>query len=248
MEAQQEQSKQKHLADLQSKHNLQKPMTGRGRWERDDTAVVVEIDTIPMMQVLPCEVGLIAMQGVKRYLVPKSVVPLLLEQCRSDQDRADMKAATERFERDRLRHIDSDAAVQKFRETGDKDEETKRVKQLLAQYPGSPEATFQAEFQRPLAPFDRVTVIESDIVNPTDAARVDDENLLLSRERQMRAEELAAMSAAVAKAVSSAVQPVAGAGNSDSIATAVSAAMAPLLKELAQTIAQGQGASKKGGG
>lgn len=234
------------MEEKQRKHNLVKPVSERVEWKRDEKTCIVELDVIPMMVALPA--GLVAEKGVRRYLVPRSVVPLLLSQVRTDQDRADLQTATERYERARQRFVDTDVAVMKFRERGETDEESKRIKELQDKYGGSPEATFQQEFERPLLPFNRVTVIEDHLTNPADEIRITQENELIERERQARAGEVAAMSAMVAKAVSEALQPsAAGAGGAETIAAAVAAAMAPVVDKLAQVIAQNQtGASKKG--
>lgn len=186
-----------------------KPVTERLKWARDQKTAIVEIDCRVMAMVVP-ESGCIAPQGVHRFQVPQSALPLITgpHYQRTDDDRKFYQLAKETYERELQFRIDDDYAVRKFRERGEADEERARIKELTQTHGGSPEAVLQRDFRRELPPFERVTVIEDDLPNPADVVRLAEENDRLAQEKALRTEETAAAAAAVASAVAAALAPL----------------------------------------
>jgi hypothetical protein len=202
---------------------LVKPVSDRVKYERDAKMTEIEIDCRVAMQPIPG--GLIVEQGVKRYRVSTSDLPIVMAMTQSPEQQQRFERATEQHERELQFLIDSDDNVAGFRKRGidvPKDgaappsveqlELMTRIKELRDTYPSSPEAQLLRLFPgvdaSGLNPFASVRVIADNIVNPADAERIAMERERAAFERSLRTEEAANSAGAVAAAVSAALAPV----------------------------------------
>ncbi len=192
----------------QTEVELVPPVSDRVVWKRDAHACVVEIDCDVMAQPIPG--GHIVQQGVHRYLVAKSDLPIIQSHSylRSDEDRQFRRLAEETFAREFQHHTDDDPLAQKLRQEGDEAGATKRIEDLKKMWGASVEAIYNRDYRRPWPPFERVSVVEDHLANPADQERIAEQTDLIERERAARQSEAVTSASAVAVAVAEAMKPI----------------------------------------
>lgn len=197
------------MTDQQTTTQVEPPITDKMQWRRDEKACVVEIDCRVSMQPVPgC--ASIPSQGLHRYLIERAVLPILMSRAftRDDDDRKFYAMAAETFEREFNHLCDDDPLVQECRRQGAADEESKRIRELRATYGSSPEAVYNRDYRRAWPPFESVKVIDDNVTNPSDVARIAEIADRVAHERDARTTETSAAAAAVAAAVAKALEPL----------------------------------------